>query len=80
MVNKSRRDQYLLVKEAEDQTRIIKRSEEKYRLVVDNVGIGIVIVQKGTLESDVMIDCADKALYNAKNSGRNKVCFYDKSE
>ena len=38
------------------------------------VSIGVASYQETTSEPEMLIDDADKALYKAKNSGRNKVC------
>ena len=39
------------------------------------VSIGVASLESRDLNIDELINLADKALYEAKNMGRNKVCF-----
>jgi diguanylate cyclase (GGDEF)-like protein/PAS domain S-box-containing protein len=67
--------------------RIRKKVEEERFHVSDELKISITISLgvtsknlSDTLELDVLFDCADKALYNAKETGRNKVCRFKKQK
>jgi len=44
------------------------------------VSAGAVIIKRADTSIEQVIECADKALYNAKNSGRGKICFYLEGE
>jgi diguanylate cyclase (GGDEF)-like protein len=41
-----------------------------------NISVGVATFPQNTLYSDVLIEVADKALYKAKLSGRNRVCWF----
>jgi len=41
-----------------------------------SVSVGVASFPQNTLYSDVLVEVADKALYKAKVSGRNKVCWF----
>ncbi len=41
-----------------------------------NISVGVATFPQNTLHSDVLIEVADKALYKAKLSGRNRVCWF----
>ena len=41
-----------------------------------NISVGVATFPQNTLYSDVLIEVADKALYKAKQSGRNRVCWF----
>ena len=41
-----------------------------------SVSIGAAIRESGMVESDDMMRAADKALYAAKNSGRDRICLF----
>ena len=40
---------------------------------------GAVVIKSADISVEQVIEYADKALYNAKNSGRGKICFYSES-
>jgi diguanylate cyclase (GGDEF)-like protein len=42
------------------------------------VSIGVATLETGAGDITALVDAADKALYKAKNSGRNRVVLYDK--
>jgi len=44
-------------------------------IVFVGVSIGVKICRDGDISTDSLIDGADQALYCAKNSGKNRVCF-----
>jgi len=41
-----------------------------------NISVGVATFPQNTLHSDVLLEVADKALYKAKFSGRNRVCWF----
>ena len=41
-----------------------------------NISVGVATFPQNSLHSDVLIEVADKALYKAKLSGRNRVCWF----
>jgi len=41
-----------------------------------NISVGVATFPQNTLHSDVLIEVSDKALYKAKLSGRNRVCWF----
>ncbi len=43
------------------------------------VSLGVAILSKSMPNISSLIDCADKALYQAKHHGRNQVCVYNQS-
>lgn len=51
-------------------------SKEKIHITVS---IGVACYQETTIDVNKIIDDADKALYKAKNTGRNKVCIANNS-
>lgn len=53
--------------------RIIKAFDETLSVTIST---GISSFPQNTLYSDVLMESADKALYQAKMSGRNKVCWF----
>ncbi|MDD4954514.1 MAG: GGDEF domain-containing protein [Candidatus Omnitrophica bacterium] len=52
---------------------IIKAFDETLGVTIS---VGVSNFPQNTLYSDVLMETADKALYQAKNSGRNKVCWF----
>ncbi|MBU0694760.1 MAG: GGDEF domain-containing protein [Candidatus Omnitrophica bacterium] len=54
--------------------------QEKIRafdeVVTTTTSIGVASFPQNTLHSDVLVEIADKALYKAKISGRNRVCWF----
>ncbi|KHK03681.1 GGDEF domain-containing protein [Desulfovibrio sp. TomC] len=79
--------------EAEELADIIRRKIERYNFVIRdpdgqilaagikiNVSIGVAELLADCPTADIahLVDAADKALYIAKSSGRNKVCVYVK--
>jgi len=67
-----------------------KNIAEKLRVKIENldcqflgesikstISIGVsTIIPKKTMQSELLFNQADKALYEAKNTGRNKICLY----
>ena len=57
-----------------------------YPIVINNiemkleVSLGIAVYSKDSLHINEMIDFADFAMYQAKHSGKNKYCLFDKEE
>jgi len=55
-------------------------SQEKIKAfdeaIVTSISVGVASFPQNTLHSDVLIEAADKALYKAKVSGRNRVCWF----
>lgn len=45
-------------------------------LLTVTVSVGVASFPQNTLHSDVLVEIADKALYKAKISGRNRVCWF----
>jgi len=41
-----------------------------------NISVGVATFPQNALHSDVLVEVADKALYKAKLSGRNRVCWF----
>jgi len=41
-----------------------------------NISVGVATFPQNTLHSDVLVEVADKALYKAKLSGRDRVCWF----
>jgi len=41
-----------------------------------NISVGVATFPQNTLHPDVLVEVADKALYKAKLSGRNRVCWF----
>ncbi|MDO9239708.1 MAG: diguanylate cyclase, partial [Methylicorpusculum sp.] len=39
--------------------------------------IGVAVDQSGTVEADLLLRQADQAMYNAKQSGKNKIHFFN---
>lgn len=64
----------------------IRKSVEEYSFYLSGeeinitVSIGISCYNETTLKADNLLDDADKALYQAKNTGRNKVCVSKNNE
>ena len=57
--------------------------EDKYRLEVPSpvtISVGVATFPAHASNQKDLIKCADKALYEAKRTGRNKVVDYYKSE
>jgi len=59
----------------------LRKKTEQQSISIDNqeisftVSMGIAIVSAADESSDAVVNRADKALYQAKNSGRNQTCF-----
>ncbi len=53
-----------------------ERIEVFDEILTVNISIGVASFPQNTLHSDVLLETADKALYKAKLSGRNKVCWF----
>ena len=51
----------------------IKVFDESFNI---SISLGISSFPKDTENKDILMEFADKALYNAKNSGRNKICLF----
>jgi len=55
-------------------------SQEKIRIfdeiLTTTISIGAASFPQNTLHADVLVETADKALYKAKTSGRNRVCWF----
>jgi diguanylate cyclase (GGDEF)-like protein len=49
-------------------------------VVTISLGVSTLTHFNGNGHSDSLIHCADQALYQAKNSGRNQVCFLPYTE
>lgn len=64
----------------------IRKSVEEYSFYLSGeeinitVSIGISCYNETTFKADNLLDDADKALYQAKNTGRNKVCVSKNNE
>lgn len=67
------------VRAAEQLRKAISRLAGDDELPLDamTVSIGVASLQAGIKQQEVLIDQADKALYRAKESGRNRVCPFD---
>ena len=64
-----------IIKLAIDATKIAFQDEQKQFLTIS---IGVAICERKDSGGNIaMIDCADKALYLAKETGRDKIVFYD---
>lgn len=53
-------------------------SEESIKLTI-SIGVSTIIPEK-TMQAELLFNQADKALYEAKNTGRNKICLYKNIE
>ena len=53
--------------------RQIKVFDETFNVTIS---VGVAAFPQNTIHSDVLIEIADKALYKAKLSGRNRVCWF----
>lgn len=54
--------------------------QEKYdQLLPVTISAGVVTIKTADINIELVIESADKALYDAKNSGRGKICFYSES-
>lgn len=57
-----------------------KVSRERIRVFDEtlsvNISVGVATFPQNTLHPDVLVEVADKALYKAKLSGRNRVCWF----
>jgi diguanylate cyclase (GGDEF)-like protein/PAS domain S-box-containing protein len=43
-----------------------------------SISLGVAEMDENTQSLDLLMDCADKAMYEAKQSGRNRVCVWQK--
>lgn len=75
------------LKEANERAEAMRKIVENSFFVINNgtksihitVSIGVTTYNDTTKEIDQLYDNADQALYAAKKSGRNRVCFYSQS-
>ena len=44
--------------------------------ILTKVSIGVASYPENTVNPDILLEVADKALYKAKTSGRNRVCWF----
>ena len=56
--------------------RNMRWKSEHVGLVAIGVSAGAVLIKQSDRSIKQSIDCADKALYQAKGSGRGQICFY----
>jgi len=51
--------------------------EEKYQI---HSSVGIAFFPKHAHDKSTLFECADRALYKAKNNGKNQYAFYEPEE
>ena len=64
-------------------SRIVRSMSEPFQLGLDeifsSVSIGIAAYPEDGADSETLLRCADKAMYKAKEAGRNRYAFFDAS-
>ena len=82
-------DEFAIVQEAVEQPieatalarRLVAEISRPFQLdgneIAIGVSVGIALAQDGLATAEVLLKCADLALYRAKDDGRSQFCFFD---
>lgn len=73
-------DRSLLERKAQDICRMFQEVRiPEVRAASVSGSVGIALCPEDGADYDAAIDCADQALYSAKNAGKNRYAFYDRN-